>query len=72
MDRTLERRREQDLGITSLFAVFEEEQADPGWGGTKVAIPDAEFDKAQRLAFEKEMLGPLRERPPAHGLRGVH
>ena len=25
--------------------------------GAKVAIPDTEFDKAQRLAFEKEMLG---------------
>jgi DNA polymerase-3 subunit alpha len=57
VDRTLERRREQDLGITSLFAVFEEEQADPAWGGSKVPIPDTEFDKAQRLAFEKEMLG---------------
>ena len=57
VDRSLVRRREQDLGITSLFSVFEEEQADPGWGGTNVAIPDAEFDKAQRLAFEKEMLG---------------
>jgi DNA polymerase-3 subunit alpha len=57
VDRTLERRREQELGITSLFAVFEEEQADPGWGGPKVAIPDTEFDKGQRLAFEKEMLG---------------
>ena len=57
VDRTLERRREQELGITSLFAVFEEEQADPAWGGTKVAIPESEFDKTQRLAFEKEMLG---------------
>jgi DNA polymerase-3 subunit alpha len=57
VDRTLERRKEQDLGITSLFAAFEDEQADPGWGGAKVAIPDSEFDKAQRLAFEKEMLG---------------
>ncbi len=33
------------------------EETDPGWGDTKVAIPDTEFDKAQRLAFEKEMLG---------------
>jgi DNA polymerase-3 subunit alpha len=57
VDRTIERRKEQDLGITSLFAAFEDEQADPGWGGVKVAIPDTEFDKAQRLAFEKEMLG---------------
>jgi DNA polymerase-3 subunit alpha len=58
VDRTLERRREHDLGITSLFAAFETEQeVDPGWGTAKIAIPDTEFDKAQRLAFEKEMLG---------------
>jgi DNA polymerase-3 subunit alpha len=58
VDRTLERRRERDLGITSLFAAFEEEQQDdPGWGTARIAIPDQEFDKAQRLAFEKEMLG---------------
>jgi DNA polymerase III subunit alpha len=57
VDRTLERRREQDLGITTLFAAFEEDQTDPGWGTTKVPIPDTDFDKAQRLAFEKEMLG---------------
>ncbi len=57
VDRTLEQRREHDLGITTLFAALEEEQDDPGWGAAKVAIPEAEFDKAQRLAFEKEMLG---------------
>jgi DNA polymerase-3 subunit alpha len=57
VDRTLERRKEQDFGITTLFAALEEEESDPGWGGAKVAIPEAEFDKAQRLAFEKEMLG---------------
>jgi DNA polymerase-3 subunit alpha len=58
VDRTLERRRERDLGISSLFAALEEEQeVDPGWGTARVAIPDTEFDKGQRLAFEKEMLG---------------
>jgi DNA polymerase-3 subunit alpha len=57
VDRTLERRREHDLGITSLFAAFETETDDPGWGTAQIAIPDTEFDKAQRLAFEKEMLG---------------
>jgi DNA polymerase-3 subunit alpha len=57
VDRSLEHRREKDLGIATLFSVFDEEDADPGWGGTKVVIPEAEFDKAQRLAFEKEMLG---------------
>jgi DNA polymerase-3 subunit alpha len=58
VDRTLDRRKEHELGITSLFAAFEEEQqTDPGWGATRVVIPDTEFDKGQRLAFEKEMLG---------------
>jgi DNA polymerase III subunit alpha len=57
VDRTLERRREQDLGIATLFSAFEDEETDPGWGTTKVDIPEVEFDKAQRLAFEKEMLG---------------
>jgi DNA polymerase III subunit alpha len=71
VDRTLERRREQELGITSLFAVFEEEQAEPGWGGTKVAIPDAEFDKSQRLAFEKEMLGLYVSDHPLMGFEGA-
>ena len=71
VDRTLERRREQDLGITSLFAVFEEEQADPGWGGTKVAVPDTEFDKSQRLAFEKEMLGLYVSDHPLMGFEGA-
>jgi DNA polymerase-3 subunit alpha len=71
VDRTLEHRREQDLGITSLFAVFEEEQADPGWGGTKVAIPDTEFDKSQRLAFEKEMLGLYVSDHPLMGFEGA-
>ncbi len=71
VDRTIERRREQDLGITSLFAVFEEEQADPGWGGTKVTIPDTEFDKSQRLAFEKEMLGLYVSDHPLMGFEGA-
>jgi DNA polymerase-3 subunit alpha len=71
VDRTLERRREQELGITSLFAVFEEEQAEPGWGGTKVAIPDTEFDKSQRLAFEKEMLGLYVSDHPLMGFEGA-
>ena len=71
VDRTIERRKEQDLGITSLFAAFEDdEQADPGWGGAKVAIPDTEFDKAQRLAFEKEMLGLYVSDHPLMGVRG--
>jgi DNA polymerase-3 subunit alpha len=71
VDRTLERRRENALGITSLFSVFEEEQSDFGWGGTKVDIPDTEFDKSQRLAFEKEMLGLYVSDHPLMGFEGA-
>jgi DNA polymerase III subunit alpha len=71
VDRTLERRRERDLGITSLFAALEEEQDDPGWGAAKIAIPDTEFDKGQRLAFEKEMLGLYVSDHPLMGFEGA-
>jgi len=60
VDRTLERRREHDVGIATLFSSIEPAgtSGDAGrWEGTRVAIPDMEYDKAQRLAFEKEMLG---------------
>ena len=56
IDRTLARRRERDAGVMSLFD-------DPTTAGeasfddARVAIPDTEFDKHQRLVFEKEMLG---------------
>jgi DNA polymerase-3 subunit alpha len=55
VDRTLARRRERDSGIMTLFG----EAAVDGGGGfdERVPIPDVEFDKAQRLTFEKEMLG---------------
>ena len=55
LDRTLARRREADQGVLSLFG---------GLGGgeqvfddTRVPVPDQEFDKHQKLVFEKEMLG---------------
>ncbi|MHB8440353.1 MAG: DNA polymerase III subunit alpha, partial [Acidimicrobiales bacterium] len=60
VDRTLERRREEQAGISTLFAAFEQPDASPGAVGfaeARVPIPDTEFSKAQRLAFEKEMLG---------------
>ncbi len=58
VDRTLERRREHEAGVVSLFAALEETGDDgPAFADTMVPIPDHEFAKAQRLAFEKEMLG---------------
>ena len=61
VDRTLERRREHEVGIATLFSSLEPAEGagdDAGrWEGTRYPIADQEFEKAQKLAFEKEMLG---------------
>ncbi len=64
IDRTLARRRERELGVMSLFADLGGGDGDAGAGAggggfddSRVPVPDLEFDKAQKLAFEKEMLG---------------
>jgi DNA polymerase III subunit alpha len=54
IDRTLARRRERDMGVMSLFGEVEEAGA---VFDERVEIPDIEFDKRERLRFEKEMLG---------------
>jgi DNA polymerase III subunit alpha len=55
IDATLVRRRERDQGVMSLFG---ELGGDAAQGfDERVAIPDNEFDKSDRLKFEKEMLG---------------
>jgi len=60
IDRAIARRKEADAGVMSLFDQMVDD------GGRDVAvlgfddreeIPDTEFPKAQKLAFEKEMLG---------------
>ena len=70
MDRTLERRREHDAGVVSLFAALETETEGQavGFADTRIPIPDVEFDKSQRLAFEKEMLGLYISDHPLMGL----
>ena len=72
VDRTLERRREQDAGVVSLFAALEPETTGgaAGFGDTRVDIPDTEFSKSQRLAFEKEMLGLYLSDHPLMGHEG--
>ena len=63
IDTTLDRRRERDRGVMSLFEMF---QDDAGTGGAtgadtgfseRIAIPDDEFAKPDKLKYEKEMLG---------------
>jgi len=57
IDRTVARRRERDLGVMSLFDDLGGSGEQASFDDTRVPIPDVEFDKHQRLAFEKEMLG---------------
>ena len=54
IDTTIERRRERDKGIMSLFG---DEMAGDGGFSDRVEIPVLEFDKVDQLRNEKEMLG---------------
>ncbi|MDQ3681025.1 MAG: DNA polymerase III subunit alpha [Actinomycetota bacterium] len=58
VDRTLARRRRESEGQFELFSVSDGRQAPvAGSADNRIQIPDIEFEKAQKLAFEKEMLG---------------
>jgi len=52
LEAVVARRRNEDMGQFSLFGSDE-----PSVQGGVVEIPDVEWDKSTRLAFEKEMLG---------------
>jgi DNA polymerase-3 subunit alpha len=56
IDATLVRRRERDQGVMSLFGELGGGGDDDGFD-ERVAVPELEFDKSDRLRFEKEMLG---------------
>jgi DNA polymerase-3 subunit alpha len=73
VDRTLTRRREEDLGISTLFSLLEAEADEAGedssaFDDARVPIPETEFNKNDRLAFEKEMLGLYVSDHPLRGL----
>ena len=55
IDAAVVRRRERDQGVMSLFGDIGSDE--PSGFDERIAIPDNEFDKADRLKFEKEMLG---------------
>jgi DNA polymerase-3 subunit alpha len=57
VDRVLSRRRKEAEGQFDLFSGLDGADARPPAADERVPIPDHEFDKAPRLAFEKEMLG---------------
>jgi DNA polymerase-3 subunit alpha len=53
VDQTVARRRERDMGVMTLFGGAEDEAT----FDERPPVPDLEFGKSERLAFEKEMLG---------------
>ena len=55
IDHTVAPAGERDMGIMTLFGGGDD--GGPGDDFERTAIPDLEFDKRDRLAFEKEMLG---------------
>ncbi|MCB0976188.1 MAG: DNA polymerase III subunit alpha, partial [Acidimicrobiales bacterium] len=54
VDSTIARRKEADMGVMTLFGAMEETETS---FDERARIPDLRFDKKERLAFEKEMLG---------------
>ncbi len=71
VDRTLARRRERDQGVMSLFGDLGDGDGDGGFDDARVPIPAVEFDKSQRLTFEKEMLGLYISDHPLLGLEAA-
>jgi DNA polymerase-3 subunit alpha len=59
IDTTLERRRERDRGVMSLFGDWNEAATPdrPDGFDERLPIPAIEFDKGDKLRAEKEMLG---------------
>jgi DNA polymerase-3 subunit alpha len=55
VDATVARRKEHDMGVMSLFGGGGD--GGPNFDDARVPIPEVEFDKAPKLALEKEMLG---------------
>jgi DNA polymerase-3 subunit alpha len=57
IDRTLARRRKESEGQFELFSLDAGAGSGTPASDERIPIADVEFDKAQKLAYEKEMLG---------------
>ncbi len=71
IDRTLGRRRKEAEGQFDLFSMDHADPASRAVAMDRVPIPSEEFDKMQRLAFEKEMLGLYVSDHPLMGAEGA-
>ncbi len=56
VDRTVARRREADMGVMTLFGDLVDDKGGAGYED-RPPIPALDFDKADKLRYEKEMLG---------------
>jgi len=70
VDQITSRRREQDMGIQTLFGDLGGDGPDPAFD-ERVPIPDENFDSRTKLRFEKEMLGLYVSSHPLMGLEGT-
>jgi DNA polymerase III subunit alpha len=70
IDKTVASRREHDMGVMTLFGSADEGSGEPSFDD-RPAIPNEVFDKTQRLAFEKEMLGLYVSDHPLMGLEAA-
>ncbi|MEZ5341244.1 MAG: DNA polymerase III subunit alpha [Acidimicrobiales bacterium] len=70
IDKTVASRREHDMGVMTLFEGAAESSGEPTYDD-RPTIGNEEFDKSQRLAFEKEMLGLYVSDHPLMGLEGA-
>jgi DNA polymerase-3 subunit alpha len=68
IDQSLQRRREREQGVMSLFGAEAAGDTGPAFD-ERLPIPDLQFDKRQRLALEKEMLGLYVSEHPLMGAR---
>ncbi|MCP4222723.1 MAG: DNA polymerase III subunit alpha, partial [Actinomycetia bacterium] len=71
IDKTVSSRRERDMGVMTLFGSLEETDDNSAAFDDRQTIPDQEFEKSQRLAFEKEMLGLYVSDHPLMGLESA-
>jgi DNA polymerase-3 subunit alpha len=75
IDTTVQRRRERERGVMSLFGDWgDADEAGDGDGDgydERTPVPDLRYDKSERLRFEKEMLGLYVSDHPLFGLEAA-
>ncbi len=76
IDAAVQVKRDEAAGQFSLFggigAVTASSPAPEADAALETTIPNGEWDKKLLLAYEREMLGPVRQRSPAARCRAHH